>query len=65
MVIYLRHSVHGTKVAVSEEEAKADEKNGWERFQPGESKHGGATGASEGNTAGSGTLTLKHRPASA
>lgn len=33
MVIYLRHPKHGTKVAVSAEEATADEKNGWERFQ--------------------------------
>jgi hypothetical protein len=26
MVIYLRHPVHGTKVAIAEAEAKADEK---------------------------------------
>lgn len=31
-VIYMKHARHGMKVAVSEEEAKADEKNGWERF---------------------------------
>lgn len=31
-VIYMKHARHGTKVAVSDEEAKADEKNGWERF---------------------------------
>lgn len=33
MVIYLKHAVHGTKVAVAEEEAKADEKNGWKRYE--------------------------------
>ena len=32
MVIYLRHPVHGTKVAISDLEAKADEKNGWIRY---------------------------------
>lgn len=32
MVIYMRHPVHGTKVAVSEAEAVADEKNGWTRY---------------------------------
>ena len=32
MVIYLKHPQHGTKVAISEDEASADEKNGWERF---------------------------------
>lgn len=36
MVIYLRHPKHGTKVAVSEEEAKSDEVNGWSRFNPAE-----------------------------
>lgn len=35
MVIYLRHEKHGTKVATSLDEAKADEKNGWERMQVG------------------------------
>lgn len=34
MIIYLKHPVHGTKVAVAEEEAVADERNGWERFDP-------------------------------
>ena len=33
-VIYLRHPRHGSKVAVSELEAKQDEGNGWERFDP-------------------------------
>jgi len=31
-VIYLRHPVHGTKVACIEAEAVYDEKNGWVRF---------------------------------
>lgn len=34
MHIYLRHSVHGTKVAVSELEAEADEQHGWVRYEP-------------------------------
>lgn len=33
-IIYLRHETHGTKVAISEEEAKADQKNGWKRYDP-------------------------------
>jgi hypothetical protein len=32
MVIYMRHSIHGNKVAIAEAEAEADEKNGWERY---------------------------------
>ncbi len=36
MVIYMRHPVHGNKVAIAEAEAEADEKNGWERFEPGD-----------------------------
>ena len=32
MVIYLKHEKHGTKVACSDAEAKADEKNGWTRY---------------------------------
>ncbi len=31
-VIYLRHPVHGAKVACLEAEAVYDEKNGWVRF---------------------------------
>lgn len=31
-VIYLRHLVHGTKIACMEAEAVYDEKNGWVRF---------------------------------
>lgn len=34
MVIYLTHPVHGTKVAISDVEAEADEKNGWSRYNP-------------------------------
>lgn len=32
MVIYLKHPIHGNKVAIDESEAKADEANGWERY---------------------------------
>jgi hypothetical protein len=32
MVIYLRHPVHGTKVACSDNEAIYDEENGWVRY---------------------------------
>jgi hypothetical protein len=35
MVIYLRHPVHGSKVATMEAEAEYDEKNGWERYDAG------------------------------
>lgn len=31
-VIYLKHPVHGAKVATMEMEAQFDEKNGWERY---------------------------------
>ena len=34
MHIYLKHSVHGAKVAIMEAEAIADEKNGWVRYNP-------------------------------
>lgn len=33
-VIYLKHDIHGAKVATMEEEAIADEKNGWVRYNP-------------------------------
>ncbi len=36
MHIYLRHPVHGSKVAISEQEAEMDEMNGWARYQPGD-----------------------------
>ena len=32
-VIYLKHPIHGNKVAIAEEEARADEKKGWERYE--------------------------------
>jgi len=31
-LIYLRHPVHGTKVAIMEQEAKYDQQNGWVRY---------------------------------
>ena len=34
MTIYLRHAVHGTKVATMAMEAEFDEQNGWERYDP-------------------------------
>lgn len=34
MNIYLMHPVHGRKVAIMEQEAEADEKNGWSRYNP-------------------------------
>lgn len=33
-VIYLRHPVHGAKVAISDMEAENDLQNGWEYFDP-------------------------------
>lgn len=33
-VIYMRHPVHGAKVAISEHEANYDEMHGWERYDP-------------------------------
>jgi hypothetical protein len=35
-MIYMRHPVHGTKVAVMEAEAIYDEESGWKRYTPGE-----------------------------
>ncbi len=34
MNIYLMHPVHGRKIATMEQEAQADEKNGWSRYNP-------------------------------
>jgi len=31
-LIYLRHSIHGTKIATMEQEAEFDEQNGWVRY---------------------------------
>jgi hypothetical protein len=35
-MIYMRHPVHGTKVAVMEAEAIYDESNGWSRYTLGD-----------------------------
>jgi len=35
-VIYMRHPIHGNKVATMDLEAEEDERNGWERYTPGE-----------------------------
>ena len=32
MVIYLKHPIHGRKVAIMDLEAEADERNGWVRY---------------------------------
>ena len=32
MHIYLKHPIHGSKVAISDLEAQADVKNGWEVY---------------------------------
>jgi hypothetical protein len=32
--IYLKHSVHGAKVAISDMEVEYDECNGWMRYNP-------------------------------
>jgi hypothetical protein len=34
MNIYLKHPVHGTKIATMEVEAEYDETNGWVRYNP-------------------------------
>jgi hypothetical protein len=34
MNIYLKHPVHGSKIATMEEEAEYDETNGWVRYNP-------------------------------
>lgn len=35
-MIYMRHPVHGVKIASLEAEAEYDETHGWERYTPGE-----------------------------
>jgi hypothetical protein len=35
-MIYMRHAIHGTKVATMEAEAIYDEENGWSRYTLGE-----------------------------
>ena len=37
-MIYLKHPVHGQKIALMEAEAVADEENGWERYTPSKQK---------------------------
>lgn len=37
-VIYLKHDIHGTKVATSDLEAFEDKKHGWKPFDPNEKK---------------------------
>jgi hypothetical protein len=32
--IYLKHPIHGTKVAISDMEVEYDEGNGWMRYNP-------------------------------
>jgi hypothetical protein len=32
--IYLKHPVHGAKVAIATDEAAADKRNGWVEFDP-------------------------------
>lgn len=34
MHYYLRHPVHGTKVAISDVEVAMDSENGWEEYDP-------------------------------
>ncbi len=34
--IYLKHPVHGYKIATLDLEAEYDEQNGWERYTPGQ-----------------------------
>lgn len=34
-VIYMRHFIHGSKVAIDELEAQQDEERGWVRYTPG------------------------------
>lgn len=34
MHIYMKHAVHGTKVAISEVEAEFDKSHGWEAYDP-------------------------------
>lgn len=34
MHIYLKHPIHGTKVAISDLEVAHDEQNGWSQYNP-------------------------------
>lgn len=37
-LIYLKHPVHGRKIATLDLEAEYDEQNGWERYTPGQTE---------------------------
>ena len=37
-IIYLKHPIHGAKVATMDLEAEYDEQNGWTRYNPSEAK---------------------------
>ena len=37
-LIYLKHSIHGAKIATMELEAEYDEQNGWVRYNPDETE---------------------------
>jgi hypothetical protein len=41
MLVYLKHPIHGTKIAVCSFELAEDIKNGWEEFIPGAIETGG------------------------
>jgi len=53
-VIYMKHPVHGAKVATLEMEAVYDEKNGWVRYNP-------DTPSDDEDVAGENTLRLKRK----
>lgn len=36
MHIYLKHPIHGTKVAICDLEVEHDERNGWSQYNPDE-----------------------------
>ena len=38
MHIYLKHPIHGTKVAICDLEVEYDERNGWSKYNPDETE---------------------------
>lgn len=44
-VIYMKHPIHGAKIATLELEAEYDEQNGWTRYTPGQDPDGAADSA--------------------
>ncbi len=54
MHVYLKHPVHGTKVAISHAEVEYDEQNGWTQYNP-------ATPSSTEEAAPVNTLGLKRK----